>query len=129
VLKLIDDLAQRQAELAKIADLSPDQFPNGLEAFEKKYPPTNPLAKNVIRTLEGLRRAAALIEARRAMLRAAIVLQQDGLKKFKAIKDPYGDGPFEYHPLKGGFELRSAVDRHFKDEPPVILTVGRPAKE
>jgi hypothetical protein len=129
VLKLIDDGAERYVELSKIADLPPAQFPKGLAAFEKKYPPTNPLAGDLVAKLETFRYAAAMREARLAMLRAAIVLQGEGMDKFKAIKDPYGDGPFEHQPLKGGFELRSTVHRHFKDKPIVTLIVGRPTKE
>jgi hypothetical protein len=129
VLKLLDDLNERTDELSKVADLSPAQFRDGLAKFEKKYPATNPLAKDHVTELQKLRYLAARSEARLAMLRAAIVLQQEGMEKFKAIKDPYGDGPFEYRPLKGGFELRSAVTPPLKGMPAAILTVGCPPSE
>jgi hypothetical protein len=129
LLNLIDDEAERCVELSKIADLSPTEFPDGLARFEKKYPATNPVNKDLVPRLQQFRWIRARREARLAMLRAAIVLQQEGMEKFKAIKDPYGDGPFVYRPLKGGFELRSAVPRPFKEMPPAILTVGRPTNE
>jgi hypothetical protein len=135
MLKLIDDQADRCAELAKIADLPPAQFAKGLAAFQKKYPLPNPLYvptpldPDMVSDLEDLRYAAARSEARVAMLRAAIVLQRDGTDNFKAIKDPSGDGPFEYEARKGGFELRSADHHRFEGYPPVTLAVGPPTKE
>jgi hypothetical protein len=48
-------------------------------------------------------------KARFALLFAAIAVAQDGPEKLKEIKDPYGDGPFEYRKLDKGFELKSKL--------------------
>jgi hypothetical protein len=65
-------------------------------------------------------------DARMAMLLAAVAVAESGPEKLKAIKDPFGDGPFEYHALDSGFELQSTLEFEGK---PVALTFGRqPAK-
>lgn len=60
------------------------------------------------------------------MFKAAIAVVQDGPDKLKEIRDPFGDGPFEYHALDKGFELKSKL--LFRDQP-VMLTVGHGIKE
>ncbi len=55
-------------------------------------------------------------------MRAAITIVQGGAEKAKETRDPFGDGPFEYRPFDGGFELRSKF--RFKDVL-VTLTVGK----
>ena len=61
-----------------------------------------------------------------ALFKAAIAVVQGGPDKLKDIKDPFGDGPFEYRALDKGFELKSKL--LFKGQP-VTLTVGKGKKE
>ena len=56
------------------------------------------------------------------MLEAAMAVVQGGPDKLKDIKDPFGDGPFEYRALDEGFELKSKLTFNAQ---PVSLTVGR----
>ena len=57
-----------------------------------------------------------------ALFKAAIAVVQGGPDRLKDIKDPFGDGPFEYRALDKGFELKSKL--LFKGQP-VTLTVGK----
>jgi hypothetical protein len=61
-------------------------------------------------------------QTRMALFKAALAVVQDGPDKLKDIKDPFGDGPFEYRALDKGFELESKLLYH---EKPVTLTVGQ----
>ena len=57
-----------------------------------------------------------------ALFKAALAVVKGGPDKLKDIKDPFGDGPFEYRALDKGFELKSKL--LFKGQP-VMLTVGK----
>ena len=46
-------------------------------------------------------------------------------EKLKQIKDPYGDGPFEYQALERGFELKSKL---LFEGQPVSLVAGQGKK-
>jgi hypothetical protein len=61
-----------------------------------------------------------------ALFKAALAVVQDGTGKLKNIKDPSGDGPFEYRVTGNGFELKSKLLINSK---PVILRVGIGKKE
>ena len=57
-----------------------------------------------------------------ALFQAALAVVRGGPDKLKEIKDPFGDGPFEYRALDKGFELKSKLLASGK---PVTLVVGR----
>jgi len=61
-------------------------------------------------------------ETQMALFKAALTVVKGGPDKVKDIKDPFGNGPFEFRALDNGFELRSKLP--FKGRP-VMLTVGR----
>ena len=61
-------------------------------------------------------------EARLAMLLAGIAVAESGPEKLKNLKDPFGNGPFEYHQTGNGFELQSQLK--FEGQK-VILKFGR----
>jgi hypothetical protein len=65
-------------------------------------------------------------ETQKALFRAALTVVQGGPDKLKDIKDPFGDGPFQYRALDQGFELKSRL--LFKGQP-VLLTVGNGKRE
>jgi hypothetical protein len=48
-------------------------------------------------------------QARVAMLLAAIAVAEGGPNQLKDIDDPFGSGPFEFHKLDKGFELKSQL--------------------
>jgi len=104
-----------QEDVAKIADLPPDDFERKLSAIDNFW--QGNLGPGYIRVNQEQARG----KSKMAMLKAAIVLILEGEEKFKAIKDSYGDGPFEYKKLGNGFELGSELK--VKDKP-VTLTIG-----
>lgn len=55
------------------------------------------------------------------MLLAAAAVVESGPEKLAGLKDPFGDGPFEYKKTDGGFELTSKLQFEGK---PVTLKVG-----
>jgi hypothetical protein len=59
------------------------------------------------------------------LFQAALAVVQGGPDKLKDIKDPFGDGPFEYRTLDKGFELKSKL---LYQDKPVTLTVGQGKK-
>ena len=75
------------------------------------------------------RRNEAASAIRLLMLQAAIAVVKDGQAALKQedLADPYGDGPYKYVELDGGFRIESRlIDRHGK---PVTLAVGRPQEK
>jgi hypothetical protein len=60
-------------------------------------------------------------EARSAMLRAAIAMRLNGPDALKTIRDPFGDGPFDYKATPHGFELSSRLQKRGEH---VKLTIG-----
>jgi hypothetical protein len=122
LLKLIDGAAQLCDDVAKISALPRSEFMAALSALKKNAQHNNPIAGSVIPSIEGVRYACDRTEVLFAMLQAAIAVSLQGTDELKRIKDPFGDGPFEYRSFGGGFELRSNL--HEKDRGPAILTVG-----
>ena len=75
------------------------------------------------------RRAEAECQARLALLEAAVAVAGRGKEALrrKEHRDPFGQGPFEYTPFDGGFELASKLaDRQGK---PISITAGLRAAE
>ena len=126
LLKLVDAAAVHYDELARIADLRATEFKPALSAFRQKHARENPLAVSILPALEGVRFASDRTKARFAMLDAAVAVVSSGPAQLKAIKDPFGDGPFEYRRFKGGFELISKLQG--KDGTPVNVIVAVKAK-
>jgi hypothetical protein len=124
-IKMLKDLLPFFDELANVTALPPKEFDAQYPEFVQKAKAANPLATFVLSsnlTIASERRNQAQI----AMFKAAIAVVQDGPDKLKDIKDPFGDGPFEYRALDKGFELKSKL--LFRDQP-VTLTVGNGKKE
>ena len=82
----------------------------------------NPIFKLFFPAVSKVRRAEARLQARQALRKAALAILIDGADAAKTQRDPFGDGPFEYIPFDGGFELRSKFKAQDKQ---ASLTVGR----
>ncbi len=100
-----------------------------LDQFEKEFEneavkqTANPVYKVFFPALANVRRAEARIEARRALLMAALAVQLGGRDVLKDHPDPNVGGLFEYASIPDGFELRSRFKT--QDNKPITLTVGR----
>jgi len=99
------------------------------KAFDADYPDfamkakaANPLAGYFLPAMDRVVASQRRAETQMALFKTALAVVQGGPDRLKDIKDPFGDGPFEYRALDKGFELKSKL--LFKGQP-VMLTVGR----
>ncbi|HVS37985.1 MAG TPA: hypothetical protein VMS17_20665 [Gemmataceae bacterium] len=122
VLKYAEETRPLYAAVVKKKDLPPDKFEAETEAMLQKEAKSNPIFKLFFPSVSKVHRADARYQARQALRKAAFAILIDGPDAVKAQRDPYGDGPFEYVPFDGGFELRSQLKQQDK---PISLTVGR----
>jgi hypothetical protein len=122
VLKYAEKSRPLYELVAKKMELPPDQFDEEVGAVVKGEAKDNPIFKLLFPAVSRVRRAEARLQARQALRKAALAILIDGPDAAKTQRDPFGDGPFEYAPFDGGFELKSK----FKvEDKPVSLTVGR----
>ncbi len=114
VLKLIRGANAWYEELQAIAALPYAQFyPANQAFFAKVAASTNPFVVSLFPALEKARGKEFRMEARRAMLRAALAYRLRGAAGVEEVKDPFGTGPlgyrrFEVEKVDRGFELRTA---------------------
>ena len=112
-------------EMARLVELPKPEFDAKYPAFKQKTKDANPLAGTVLPAIDKILAQEQRHEARMAMLLAAIAAAESGPDKLREIKDPFGDGPFEYRALDQGFELKSKL---LFEEKPVTLVVGQRTK-
>jgi hypothetical protein len=124
-VKWLEDFLPLYDELARLAALPSKEFEARYPEFIAKAKAVNPLADQVLPMNRVMVATEQRTLARLALFRAALAVIQGGSDRLRDVPDPYGDGPFEYRTLDGGFELRSKL--RYQDKP-VALTVGRPAK-
>lgn len=127
-VKMVEDLLPVYDELERLAALPRDEFEKQYPPYKEKTKAAQPLAGLLLPSVDKTRATEDRSRARMAMLLAAIAVVESGPDALKNIKDPFGDGPFEYRPLDKGFELKSKL---LYDGKPVTLTVGQkqPAKK
>jgi hypothetical protein len=125
-IKLLEDLLPSYDRLAKVTALPPKEFDAQYPEFVKKAKAANPLAGYVIPNMGKFIDAQRRHEVQLALFKAALAVVQDGPDKLKDVKDPFGDGPFEYRALDKGFELKS---KFLLKGQPMTLVVGRVKKE
>jgi hypothetical protein len=121
VVKYAEQTRPLYAAAAQALALPSDQFEKAWDALNKKSA-DNPVSKLLFPAVNHVRQAEDRLRTRRALRKAALAILIDGPDAAKTQRDPFGDGPFEYIPFDGGFELRSKFKAQDK---PVSLTVGR----
>ena len=122
VTRFVEDLMPIYDPLAKFVALPQKEFEAQYPPFKEKVQKENPLAALLLPAIDKVRNKENQQRARMEMLLAAITIAHDGPDAAKKTKDPFGDGPFDYKPLEGGFELKSQL---LFDGKPVALTVGK----
>jgi hypothetical protein len=122
VIKLVEDGIPVYDDLARLAALPNDQFEAQYPTFKQKIKTEHPLAALLLPAIDQIRAKEQRQQARMAMLLAGIALVESGPAKLQEIKDPFGKGPFEYHALDKGFELKSKL---LYEGQPVTLTIGQ----
>lgn len=122
IMKLTAELPPVYDELETLAGLPKPHFDEQYPQFRKRVTADSALVRYFLPDVEQLQAKEHRNEARLAMLLAAVAVTEAGPEKLADFKDPFGDGPFEYRAIDGGFELRSKL--LFENEP-VTLTVGK----
>jgi hypothetical protein len=112
-------------ELSQLMALPPKEFDAKYPAFVKRTEAAQPIAKLLLPSMQKMVTAQRHSEARMAMLLAAIAVIEGGPEKLADIKDPFGDGPFEYRKLDTGFKLSSKL---LEKDKPVTLVIGQKKK-
>ena len=117
----LDGTTKDYEEIFELYDLPPEAFEARWAKLLKRIEASNPFSNTVLPGLKGVRNARDKNAANWALFRAAIGVARDGVDSLASVKDPFGDGPFKYTKLAGGFRLTSQY--RFRGEP-VELTVG-----
>jgi hypothetical protein len=126
VLRIVEGMAQHYDEMAKLLPLPKDQFEAQWPGFVQKARAANPMAAQILPSMDHFLASHYRAGTRMALFKAAIAVAQGGPDRLKTIRDPFGQGPFEYRALPQGFELKSKLT--YKGEP-VKLTVGQAKKQ
>jgi hypothetical protein len=80
--------------------------------FKKRFAPrlkANPIAVGLGFDYEDARDEESTAHCRLVLFQTALDVLRRGRAALNDHPDPYGDGPFEYKALEGGFELGSAL--------------------
>ena len=125
-IKWLEDMLPFYDQLAKMTTLPWKEFDAQHPEFAKEAKAVNPLADQILPLNDFMLATERRTQTRMALFNAALAVVQGGPDKLKDIKDPFGDGPFEYRALDKGFELKSKL--LFRDQP-VLLTVGNAKNE
>jgi hypothetical protein len=125
-VKMLEDSLPYYDQLAKVMALPPNKLDAQLPEFLKRIKTESPMAAYLLPAIAKLIPTQRRAQTQRALFQAALAIVEGGPDRLKDVKDPSGDGPFEYRALDGGFELKSKL--LVKDKP-LTLTVGRGKKE
>jgi hypothetical protein len=96
-------------QIADAMSLRPDKYGR---LFREQFAPqfqANPVATMLSPDYESARDEEATAHCRLVFLKTALDLLRRGKSALNDHPDPYGDGPFEYAEIDGGFELGSAL--------------------
>jgi hypothetical protein len=124
-IKLTEDLLPVYDRMAEVVALPREEFDRRYPGFIQEARAANPLAGILLPAIDKVLATEHRSKAKMAMLKAAMAVVQGGQEELKDIKDPFGDGPFEYRALDEGFELKTKL---IYNDQPVTLTVGRGKK-
>jgi hypothetical protein len=118
----IEEVGKFYEDVIQLPPLPRDQFLKRVNDLSSKLA-DNPFGKLLLPACDKVYEAGERNQAKRAMLQAALAVVKNGPEALKTIRDPFGEGPFEYRALKHGFELKSQLKG-----PPMTLVVGRDPK-
>jgi hypothetical protein len=122
LVQIMEEFESVYDELAQLTTLPPQEFDAKYPAFVERAEAASPVAKLLSPAMQKVVAAQRHSQVRTEMLLAAIAVIERGPEKLASIKDPFGDGPFEYRKLDSGFELSSKLQVEGK---PVTLVIGQ----
>ena len=108
-------------EAQRIVELMPDDFAERHVDYLRRID-RNPVAKFCTANLSSLNRVVHRNRVHQGLIRAAIDVQQAGIRALVDHSDPFGDGPYEHTVHPGGFTLTSAYK--VADHDAVVMSVG-----
>jgi hypothetical protein len=120
-------------EASQVLALSWPEHAPAMKEFEKKITShPNVLARQFLPALGIARTREFPIVAKYAMLQAAIAYKVGGEEAFKAVNDPFGDGPFAFQRfvldgIDRGFQLQSKLNCRRFDEKLILIEKPGPA--
>jgi hypothetical protein len=110
-------------EMIAGAALGPEKLEAAWREIEVRLKaPEMALARMMLPGVVRIRQTEMRYQARAAMFTVALDMVRRGADALGQRRDPFGDGPFAYRKLDGGFELESKLRFEGK---PVTLGVGR----
>jgi hypothetical protein len=120
---LLENLLHVFDRLAKLSALPWQEFDQQYVAYDEEFrkKTADRVARAFVPAMGSVVARAQFHHAQMTLFNAAVAVIQGGPDKLKEIKDPFGNGPFDYHALDKGFELKSQLQYQGK---PVILRVG-----
>jgi hypothetical protein len=124
-VKALEGILPWYDRLAQVAALPREGFDARYPEFVKEAKTASPVGGLLLPALDRMVEVQRRNQAQRSLFKAAIAVVQGGPEKLKDIKDPFGDGPFEYRALGRGFELKSKLN--FRGQP-VTLIAGQGKK-
>jgi hypothetical protein len=126
LIMMLEGLNVFYDHVATLSALPWTEFDAQFPEFAERAKAANALAALNLPNKDKFVSAERRARTRMAMFRAAVSVVQGGTDRLQDVKDPFGDGPFEYRALGEGFELRS---KSLFQGKPVTLTVGRRAPQ
>jgi hypothetical protein len=108
-IKLTEGVIPVYDELKELVALPPAEFDARYPDFQQQNLKPDTVAAFLIPQIDNLLAKERRSQARVAMLLAAIAVAEGGPNQLKDIDDPFGSGPFEFHKLDKGFELKSQL--------------------
>ena len=111
LLGMIKDLDKHYVELIPMFELRRDEFKKATGEWEERVlKSANPLVKLLMPALAAVYDVNERTRTQDLILQAAIALRLEGQAKFEAIKDPYGDGPFELEKGDEAMTIKSKLE-------------------
>ena len=120
-------------EATRLLTLSWPGYQAPTAEFERKLAThPNVLARQFLPALGKARAREFPLEAKYAMFQAAIAYKVGGEEAFKAVNDPFGDGPFTFQRfvldgIDRGFQLQSKLNCRGFDETLILIEKPGPA--
>ena len=124
MILLADPTAKDYDEMARVLALPYEQSQTEMKALAASIDAKpNPFSKAMLRSISRTYEQQMTLDAKWAMLDAAIAICKTGPDALKDAKNPLGTGPFQYKKLDAGFELSTTMPG---DGKPIVLTFGKP---